>query len=165
MKSENNTPLVTIFSDGACRGNPGPGGWAALLRYNGHEKLLSGAASHTTNNRMELRAAVNALRSLKHPCRVDFYTDSRYLQQGITRWLANWQANGWRTTNKKPVKNRDLWQELAAALQQHNVRWHWVKGHAGHPENELVDQAARAALDEEARHAAPDMETLPDDFH
>jgi len=160
MKRENEIPLVTIFSDGACRGNPGPGGWAALLRYNDHEKLFSGAASHTTNNRMELRAAVNALQALKRPCQVDFYTDSRYLQQGITRWLANWQANGWRTVHKTPVKNRDLWQELAAALQQHTVRWHWVKGHAGHPENELVDQAARDALEKESRHAAPDMEQV-----
>ena len=151
-------PSVTIFSDGACRGNPGPGGWAALLRYNSHEKLLSGAASHTTNNRMELRAAIRALQALKQPCQVDFYTDSRYLQQGITQWLANWQANGWLTGRKTAVKNRDLWQALATAIRQHHIRWHWVKGHAGHPENEQVDQAARSALERDSSRAAPDLE-------
>ncbi len=158
MQSQDSLPAVELFSDGACRGNPGPGGWAVLLRYGDHEKLLSGAASLTTNNRMELRAALEGLRALKGPCKVSFYTDSQYLQQGIEQWLPRWQVNGWRTIRKKPVKNRDLWQALAAEVRRHRIEWYWVRGHAGHPENERVDQAARAAMRRESRTAPPDLE-------
>lgn len=135
---------VEIFTDGACLGNPGPGGWAALLRSTGREKLLSGGAPDTTNNRMELSAAIMALEALKRPCRVSLTTDSRYVMQGIEDWMPRWIAKGWRTAAGKPVKNQDLWQRLAAATDGHQVSWHWVKGHAGHAENERVDQAARA---------------------
>ena len=150
-------PHVIIYTDGACQGNPGPGGWAALLRYKDQEKLITGAASRTTNNRMELRAAVEALRALKRPCRVDFYTDSQYLQRGITEWLPRWVQNNWQTSRKRPVKNQDLWQALWKALQEHDVRWHWVRGHAGQAENERVDRAARKALRERAATSPPDM--------
>ncbi len=150
-------PHVIIYTDGACRGNPGPGGWAALLRYGKHEKLLTGAASRTTNNRMELRAALEALRALNRPCRVDFYTDSEYLRRGISEWLPRWTHNGWRTASKKPVKNQDLWQALWKEVQRHTVTWHWVRGHAGQKENERVDAAARRALKERATTASPDM--------
>ena len=137
---------VKIFTDGACSGNPGPGGWGALLRWNGVEKEKSGGERHTTNNRMEMMAAIRALESLKRGMPVDLYTDSTYLRDGITKWLAAWKANGWRTAAKKPVKNQDLWQRLEAALTGHDVRWHWVKGHAGHPENERADELARKAM-------------------
>lgn len=156
--STNDKPHVVIYTDGACSGNPGPGGWAALLRYGRHEKLLTGAASRTTNNRMELRAAVEALRALKHPCKVDLYTDSDYLRRGITEWLPQWQARGWRTASKKRVKNRDLWQALAEEAAKHDITWHWVEGHAGHPDNERVDRAARHALTEKAAVAPEDLE-------
>jgi ribonuclease HI len=138
---------VEIFTDGACRGNPGPGGWAALLRFRGHEKMLSGAVEQTTNNRMELTAAIEALAALKRQCRVRVTTDSEYLRQGITQWLAKWKANGWRTSQRQPVKNQDLWQRLDEVTSGHEVRWHWVKGHSGHDENERVDQAANEAID------------------
>ncbi|MGO3933299.1 ribonuclease HI [Rhodopseudomonas pseudopalustris] len=141
-------PLVTIFTDGACSGNPGPGGWGAILKFGEIEKELKGGESPTTNNRMELLAAIAALEALTKPCTVELYTDSQYLRQGITSWIHNWKRNGWKTADKKPVKNVDLWQRLEAALHQHEVRWHWVKGHAGHPENERADQLARDGLAE-----------------
>ena len=139
-------PLVTIYTDGACSGNPGPGGWGAILKFGDIEKELKGGESPTTNNRMELLAAISALEALTKPCTVELYTDSQYLRQGITSWIHNWKRNGWKTADKKPVKNVDLWQRLEAALHQHEVRWHWVKGHAGHPENERADQLARDGL-------------------
>ncbi len=139
--------VVEIFTDGACRGNPGPGGWAALLRIGAHEKLLNGAEAETTNNRMELMAAIQGLAALKRPSRVVLTTDSQYVRQGITQWINGWKRNGWRTAAKKPVKNQDLWQALDEALAQHEVEWLWVKGHSGHVENERVDQAANDAID------------------
>lgn len=138
---------IEIYTDGACRGNPGPGGWAALLRFRDHEKLVQGAEASTTNNRMELLAAIEGLAALKRPSKVRLTTDSEYLRRGINDWIANWKRNGWRTAAKKPVKNKDLWQRLDALNEQHSVSWHWVKGHSGHPENEAVDQAANAAID------------------
>ena len=139
---------VEAFTDGACLGNPGPGGWAALLRSHGKERMLSGGEADTTNNRMELLAAIHALETLKRSCQVNLTTDSRYVMQGIEQWVPNWHANGWRTANRKPVKNQDLWQRLLAATKRHQVRWCWVRGHNGHAENERVDQAAR----EQAKH-------------
>jgi ribonuclease HI len=136
---------VQAYTDGACLGNPGPGGWGALLRYGGSERELSGGEPDTTNNRMELMAAIAALEALTRGCAVDLYTDSRYVQQGIRDWLPRWQANGWRTSDRKPVKNQDLWQRLAAAAASHRVEWHWVRGHDGHAENERVDALAGAA--------------------
>jgi len=138
---------VDIFTDGACSGNPGPGGWGAILRYRDSERELSGAETLTTNNRMELQAAIAALEALKRPCTVRVHTDSSYLRDGITRWLANWKRNGWKTADRKPVKNADLWQRLEAAAARHEVSWHWVKGHAGHPENERADELARLAIE------------------
>ncbi|HCD27027.1 MAG TPA: ribonuclease HI [Gammaproteobacteria bacterium] len=138
---------VEIFTDGACRGNPGPGGWAALLRMSGNEKLLSGATEITTNNQMELLAAISGLEALTRPVHVVLTTDSQYVRQGITQWIHGWKRNGWQTSQKKPVKNKELWQRLDAALANHEIEWHWVKGHSGHVENELVDQAANAAID------------------
>ncbi len=138
---------VEIFTDGSCRGNPGPGGWAALLRHGERERVISGAESSTTNNRMELMAAIQALESLKKPCRVTLTTDSQYVRQGITSWLAKWKANGWRTASKQPVKNQDLWMRLDEATTRHRVDWRWVKGHSGHAENERVDRAANEAVD------------------
>lgn len=137
---------VTIYTDGACSGNPGPGGWGAVLSYGDKEKEISGHEEHTTNNRMELLAAIRALESLKEPCRVDLYTDSNYVKQGITEWLEGWKAKGWKTADKKPVKNVDLWQELETAAARHDVKWHWVRGHDGHPENERADALAVAAI-------------------
>lgn len=137
---------VEIFTDGACSGNPGPGGWGVVLRYNSRERELSGGEAHTTNNRMELRAAIAALETLKRPCSVDLHTDSAYLRDGITRWIARWKTNGWRTAARKPVKNSDLWQRLDKALAPHQITWHWVKGHAGHHGNERADTLARNAL-------------------
>jgi ribonuclease HI len=137
---------VTVYTDGACSGNPGPGGWGAILMWNGHEKELNGGEAHTTNNRMELTAAIAALESLRRPCTVDLYTDSEYLRNGIMSWINGWKRNGWRTADKKPVKNVDLWQRLDAAMARHQVRWHWVRGHAGHDMNERADQLARDGL-------------------
>jgi ribonuclease HI len=139
---------VEIFTDGACSGNPGPGGWGAILRWRGVEKELHGGEDPTTNNRMELMAAIRALEALKRPSEVVLYTDSRYVHDGITRYLPVWQKNGWRTADKKPVKNVDLWQRLAEAMHTHQVHWRWIKGHAGHPENERADALARAAIAE-----------------
>lgn len=139
---------VEVFTDGACSGNPGPGGWGAILRYNGHERELYGGERDTTNNRMELLAAINALNTLKEPCSVDLYTDSVYVRDGISRWIDGWKNNNWRTAAKKPVKNAELWQVLDTARQRHDVRWHWVKGHAGHPENERCDELARKGVSE-----------------
>ncbi|MGQ9797161.1 ribonuclease HI [Desulfosoma sp.] len=137
---------VEIFTDGACAGNPGPGGWAALLRYQGHEKTLSGSSPWTTNNQMELTAVVEALKALKEPCHVVLYTDSQYLQKGMTQWIHKWKKNGWKTSGREPVKNRDLWEALDQLVQKHRVEWHWVAGHAGHRENEICDTLARAAI-------------------
>lgn len=135
---------VEIFTDGACSGNPGPGGWGAILRHKGIEKELSGGEKETTNNRMELTAVIEALKALKKECDITIYTDSRYVMDGVTQWLPNWKRNNWRTSNKKsPVKNIDLWQTLDSLLCQHQIHWIWVKGHAGHPENERVDTLAR----------------------
>jgi ribonuclease HI len=139
---------IEAYTDGACRGNPGPGGWGAILRYGDHEKELKGGEAETTNNRMELTAAIRALEALRRPCEVDLYTDSQYLRLGITQWMQGWKKNGWKTSGKKPVKNQDLWQALEAAAARHEVRWHWVKGHSGHPENERADALANEAIDE-----------------
>ncbi len=139
---------VEIFTDGACKGNPGPGGWGVLLRYKGKEKTLKGAEADTTNNRMELTAALEALRSLKRPCKVNLTTDSQYVRKGITEWIHGWKRKGWKNASKQPVKNADLWKELDAISHQHEVHWHWVKGHSGHRENEIVDQLANDAISE-----------------
>ncbi len=138
---------VEIHTDGACSGNPGPGGWAALLRFNGQEKELAGAEPQTTNNRMELMAAIAALEALKRPVGVRLHTDSQYVRTGITEWLPKWVRNGWKTAQKKPVKNADLWQRLQEAARPHDVEWIWVRGHSGHPENERVDELARRQIE------------------
>jgi ribonuclease HI len=138
-------PLVEMFTDGACKGNPGRGGWGVVLRTGEHEKELWGAEPHTTNNRMELMAAIQGLKALKRPCRVQLSTDSRYVMDGLTKWIHGWRKNGWKTADKKPVKNAELWQELLAAAAPHRVEWQWVKGHAGHPENERADRLASEA--------------------
>ena len=140
-------PEVEIFSDGACRGNPGPGGWAALLRMGDKERELSGGEPLTTNNRMELMAAIKGLEALKRPCRVQLFTDSNYVRDGITKWIHGWRRNGWKTADRKPVKNAELWQELLDATAPHRVEWHWVKGHSGHPENDRADALACAEAD------------------
>ena len=137
---------VAIFTDGACSGNPGPGGWGAILRMGGAEKELCGGEPLTTNNRMELTAAIRALEALKRPCSVRLYTDSTYVRSGITQWIAGWRRNGWRTADRKPVKNEDLWRRLAELAEAHHVEWHWVRGHSGHPENERADALARAGM-------------------
>ena len=139
---------VTIHTDGACSGNPGPGGWGVILQWDGHTRELKGGEAHTTNNRMELMAAIMALEALKRPCDVDLHTDSEYLRQGITDWIGGWKRNGWRTAARKPVKNTDLWQRLDAAVGRHTVRWHWVRGHSGHDLNERADELAREAIAE-----------------
>lgn len=138
---------VVIYTDGACSGNPGPGGWGAILQYGEKQKEINGFEADTTNNRMELKAAIEALRSLKHPCHVELYSDSEYVRKGITEWLKGWQANGWRTSAKKAVKNADLWQELEREAVRHQISWHWVKGHSGHPMNERADALARQAIE------------------
>ena len=137
---------VEVFTDGACSGNPGPGGWGAILRYNGTTRELSGGEAQTTNNRMELMAAISALDALKEPCKVDLYTDSNYVKDGISGWIEGWKRNGWKTASKQPVKNAELWQALDEARKRHKVTWRWVKGHAGHPENERADELARLAM-------------------
>ena len=137
------TPKVVVFTDGACSGNPGPGGWGAILRLGGREREFSGGDPATTNNRMELMAAIMGLEALKRPCRVRLFTDSNYVREGVTKWIHGWKKNGWRTADKKPVKNVELWQRLDAARAPHHVDWIWVKGHSGHPENERADQLAR----------------------
>ncbi|GJL82091.1 MAG: ribonuclease HI [marine bacterium B5-7] len=139
---------VVIHTDGACRGNPGPGGWGALLEYRGKTKELNGSMPDTTNNRMELTAAVEALRSLKRSCRIKLYTDSTYVKQGLGEWMPRWKRNGWKTSAKKPVRNQDLWQALDAEAARHEIEWHWVKGHSGDPGNERADQLANLAIDE-----------------
>ncbi|MEE2997309.1 MAG: ribonuclease HI [Pseudomonadota bacterium] len=137
---------VEIFTDGACSGNPGPGGWGAVLRWSGAERELKGGEPETTNNRMELMAAIQALETLTRPVKADLYTDSTYLQKGITEWIYSWKKRGWKTAAKKPVKNEDLWRRLEEAIARHDVTWHWVKGHAGHPDNERADELARSGL-------------------
>ena len=144
--SEEAEKRVTVHTDGACSGNPGPGGWGAILAYGGVEKELSGGEPETTNNRMELTAACAALEALKRPCTVDLWTDSQYVKGGITGWIHNWKRNGWKTADKKPVKNADLWERLEAARLKHQVTWHWVKGHAGHDLNERADELARRGM-------------------
>jgi ribonuclease HI len=138
--------LVTIHTDGACSGNPGPGGWGALLEWNGHEKEISGAEPETTNNRMELMAAIRALETLKRASKVRLVTDSVYVRDGVTKWIHNWKRNGWKTSARKPVKNADLWQRLDEAAKRHDIKWEWIKGHAGHAENERADALAREAI-------------------
>lgn len=141
------TKVVTLYTDGACKGNPGPGGWGVLLQLGEHERTLYGGDPETTNNRMELTAAIEGLKALKRPCRVDLYTDSSYVKDGITQWMVNWKRNGWKTAAKKPVANQDLWQALDALVNTHEVHWHWVKGHAGNPGNERADQLANQGVD------------------
>jgi ribonuclease HI len=148
-----NPERVMIYTDGACSGNPGPGGWAAILSFNGSEKEISGGELHTTNNRMEIRAAIEGLNALKRACVVDLFTDSQYVRQGITSWMSNWKRRGWRTADNKPVKNEDLWRELDEAASRHKVSWHWVKGHADDPINIRVDELAVAALQPFKRQA------------
>lgn len=145
------TPVVDIYTDGACKGNPGPGGWGAILRSGPHEREMFGGEPNTTNNRMELTAVIEALGALKRASRVRVYTDSQYVMLGITQWLAGWQARGWKTADRKPVKNADLWQALQAACARHVIEWHWVRGHAGHPENERADALANRGVAELAR--------------
>lgn len=139
---------IEIFTDGACHGNPGPGGWGAILRYGNTEKELNGAEAHTTNNRMEMTAAIKALEALKHPCVINLYTDSKYLKEGITQWIHGWKRKNWLTAGKQPVKNADLWQILEPLNHHHQITWHWVKGHSGHPENERADSLATAAIEQ-----------------
>ena len=139
---------VEIFTDGACRGNPGPGGWGAMLRSSGREREIYGGERATTNNRMELTAAIRALEALRQRCKIDLYTDSQYVSQGITEWIANWKARSWRTSDRKPVKNQDLWQRLDELANIHDVEWHWVRGHDGHPENERADALANRGIEE-----------------
>jgi ribonuclease HI len=139
--------VVELFTDGACKGNPGPGGWGAILRFKGQERELSGGERDTTNNRMEMMAVIEGLKALTRPCTVTIFTDSKYVLDGITKWIFGWQRNGWKTADRKPVKNADLWQALVAASAPHKVEWKWVKGHAGHPENERADRLACDAAD------------------
>ena len=146
---------VEIFTDGACRGNPGRGGWGVLLRFNDSEKMLKGGAPNTTNNRMELQAAIAALEALSRPCKIQLTTDSRYVMDGIQQWLPNWKKRGWKTAGKKPVKNKDLWRRLDELANHHEIDWRWVKGHSGHRENELVDQLANQAIDELIKSGIP----------
>lgn len=146
MGDEITKPSVTIYTDGACSGNPGPGGWGAILISGVHRKEINGGEAHTTNNRMELLAAISALDALKQPSDVDLHTDSEYVRNGISKWIFGWKKKGWRTADNKPVKNAELWQQLDTARLRHEIRWHWVKGHAGHPENERADELAREGM-------------------
>jgi ribonuclease HI len=154
--------IVEIFSDGACRGNPGPGGWGAILRLNDVEKELFGGEAATTNNRMELTAVIRALEALKRPARVRLYTDSQYVQKGISEWIHDWKRRGWRTADKKPVKNVDLWQELDQLAARHDIEWHWVRGHAGHPENERADRLANKGIPAADSKGDKNNEPAPD---
>lgn len=147
--------VVTIYTDGACRGNPGPGGWGAVLAWGEHEKELRGAEPLTTNNRMELTAAIRALAAMKRPAKIRLYTDSQYVRKGITEWLDQWKRRDWRTADRKPVRNIDLWQALEREIERHEIEWHWVRGHAGVPGNEQADRLANAAIDEMLRAASP----------
>jgi ribonuclease HI len=147
-EQEGSAGRVVIHTDGACSGNPGPGGWGAILEWGGRRREIKGGEPHTTNNRMELMAAISALEALKRPCDVDLHTDSQYLRQGIMSWIHGWKRNGWRTADKKPVKNADLWQRLDGAVTRHTVHWHWVRGHSGHDLNERADELAREAIAE-----------------
>ncbi len=146
MSEDDSQTRVTIYTDGACSGNPGPGGWGAILSWKGNVRELKGGEKDTTNNRMELMAAISALEALKRSCAVDLYTDSQYVKGGITGWIHGWKRNGWKTADKKPVKNAELWQQLDAAVARHQVEWHWVKGHAGQAENERADELAREGM-------------------
>jgi ribonuclease HI len=146
-KNASGAEVVRVYTDGACRGNPGPGGWGAILQIDGKEKELFGGEPQTTNNRMELTAVIRALEALKGPCQIEVYTDSQYVQKGISEWLPDWKRRGWRTADKKPVKNVDLWQELDRLAREHRIAWHWVKGHAGHPENERADALANRGVE------------------
>ncbi len=139
---------IVIHTDGACSGNPGPGGWGAILDYNGTRKEIHGGEINTTNNRMELKAAIEALNALKRPCKIEMHVDSNYVKDGISKWIHGWKRNGWKTADKKPVKNEELWRALDEAIQRHEISWHWVKGHAGHPENERADELARLGIAE-----------------
>jgi len=157
---------VEVYTDGGCHGNPGPGGWAAVLTCGSHRRELSGGAPATTNNRMELQAAIAAFNILKHPCAVQLHTDSNYLRDGITKWLKGWKRNGWLTKTKEPVKNEDLWRELDAAVARHHVTWHWVKGHAGNAGNERCDELAQQAIAAvKARHTPAELKLLLDQFN
>jgi ribonuclease HI len=165
MSEASSPKKITIHTDGACDGNPGPGGWAALLRYGDHVRELAGGEPATTNNRMELQAAISALTALKESCEVTLFTDSEYLRQGITDWLPRWRANNWRTVDRKPVKNEDLWRQLYEAASQHRVTWKWLKGHVGHIENEQCDQLARAEVVKIRRQYSPEkLTSLRDAF-
>jgi ribonuclease HI len=156
---------VVIHTDGACEGNPGPGGWAAILRHGTHGKELSGAEPATTNNRMEITAAIEALRALKEPCEVELFTDSEYLRDGITTWVASWKARNWRTADRKPVRNEDLWRQLDELCARHKVQWRWLKGHAGHPDNERCDKLARAEIAKlRKQYTAEQLASLLDKF-
>jgi len=156
---------VVIHSDGGCHGNPGPGGWAVVLEYGQHKRELSGGVPATTNNRMELQAAIEALTALKEPCEVEFYTDSEYVRNGVSGWLFNWKRNGWRTKSKKPVKNEDLWRELDRSTARHKIDWHWLKGHAGHAANERCDQLANAEIAKiKKSYSADQLKTLLKEF-
>ena len=146
MRAQASPKIVEIFTDGACSGNPGPGGWGAVLRYGDVEKEMNGGEPETTNNRMELMAAIMAIEAVKRPCEIHLHTDSEYLRNGITTWIHSWKARNWRTADKKPVKNVDLWQRLERAIETHDVHWHWVRGHSGHKENERADALARLAI-------------------
>ena len=148
MKDPQDLKEVHAWTDGACRGNPGPGGWGVLLRYGDHERELCGGEAGTTNNRMELMAAIRALEALREPCRVELTTDSEYVRRGITEWLPRWKRNGWKTSSRKPVRNAELWQRLDEAAARHQVQWHWVRGHSGQPENERADALANRGIDE-----------------
>lgn len=160
-----NVKQVTIFTDGGCLGNPGPGGWAGVLRYGSHERAISGGDPATTNNRMELSAAISALRLLKEPCEVAIFTDSQYLRKGITEWIHSWRKRGWVTTNRQPVKNADLWRDLDAACKPHHISWHWLKGHAGHPENERCDALAAAEIEKiQKSHSPKELNDLLKEF-